>query len=268
MPPKRARERPAARWRCAAALALLCCGAAPAETALPFDASTVGGPVSNAAAEMFRPDGAGPFAAVVILHGCDGVGRHYRQWARQLRDWGYVALLVDSFRPRGIGNVCNHGMDMPPLTQAKDAFAAAAYLRTLPGIRAGIGLIGFSHGGWAVLKAVLTDTVRQDGATPFAAAVAFYPGCQRPLSSIATDTLILIGDADDWTPVDACRRWVAQADKGPHDIALKVYANALHGFDAPHPPHQYAGHLVGRDPAAADDALAVTHQFLAQRLGG
>ena len=256
----------------AAALSFLCmvAGCATpgrADTASPFNADTVGGPVSNARAELYRPDGVGPFPAVVVLHGCDGVGRHYREWARQLRAWGYVALLVDSFRPRGVATICNHGTDVLPLLQAQDAFAAADYLRTLPEIRADrIGLIGFSHGGWAVLKAVLAGTVQQDRATPFAAAAAFYPGCQKPDTSLATDTLILVGDADDWTPVNACRRWVDQADRSGHALDMKVYPTALHGFDAPHPPYVYAGHHVGRDPEAAEGAVAVTRQFFADRL--
>ena len=252
---------------CILVSALLCGAASPAGTVLSFDAGTVGGPVSNAPAELYRPEGTGPFPGMIVLHGCDGIGRHYRQWARRLRSWGYVALLVDSFRPRGVATTCNHGMDVPPLSQAQDAFAAAAYLRTLHDVRPDqIGVIGFSHGGWAVLKAVLASTVQHDQAMPFAAAVAFYPGCQKPDSGLATDTLILIGDADDWTPVDACRRWFSRVEKGAHVLEMKVYPGALHGFDAPHPPYQYAGHFVGRDPEAAEDAIALAQRFLAQRL--
>jgi dienelactone hydrolase len=101
------------------------------------------------------PRGAGPFSALVVLHGCNGVGPHYRNWARQLAEWGYVALLVDSFRPRNVAEVCNHGMLVPPQLQAQDAFSAAEYLRSRGDIRAErVAVIGFSHGGWAVLKAV------------------------------------------------------------------------------------------------------------------
>src|SRR4051794_36355255 len=105
----------------AAALALL--GAAPAS--LSFGPATVGGPGSNENGELYRPAGVGPFPAMVILHGCDGIGRHYRDWARRLAGWGYEALLVDSFRPRGTPSVCNHGMDIPPEQQAADGMAAA-----------------------------------------------------------------------------------------------------------------------------------------------
>ena len=51
---------------------------------------------------LFKPDGAGPFPAVVLLHGCGGIRTHFVQWAGAIRDMGYVALLVDSFRPRDL----------------------------------------------------------------------------------------------------------------------------------------------------------------------
>src|SRR6516165_10258428 len=147
-------------------LSVLLLGGASAETdPLLFDPSMVGGPASNAQAELSIPAGTGPFPAVVVLHGCDGVTRHARIWAQQLVAWGYVAIVVDSFRPRGVTTVCNHGMLVPPQLQAMDAFNAATYLCSQPSVRSErIGVIGFSHGGWAVLKAVLADTVSQAAA--------------------------------------------------------------------------------------------------------
>ena len=126
-------------------------GCAPAiAQPLAFDADTVGGPANEARGELFAPAGAGPFPAVVVLHGCDGVGRHDRLWARQLASWGYVALIVDSFRPRGMNSICNHGMLVPPQLQALDAFKAANYLRTLPNVSGNGWRMASWHGGWAV----------------------------------------------------------------------------------------------------------------------
>jgi dienelactone hydrolase len=141
-------------------LAFFLLGCAPAATQpLTFEPRVVSGPASDAPAELSAPTGAGPFPAIVVLHGCDALGRHVRIWARQLVDWGYVAIVVDSFRPRGMTTVCNHGMLVPPELQAMDAFNAANFLRGLPNVASDrIGVIGFSHGGWAVLKAVLADT--------------------------------------------------------------------------------------------------------------
>lgn len=247
------------RWRVTVVLCLLAAAPAPQH----FDAGNVGGPASNKPAELFEPTGPGPFPAMVVLHPCSGVGPHARNWARRLVGWGYVAIVVDSFRPRGVTNVCNHGMDIPPTLQAVDGFAAADYLRSLPNVRGDrIGVVGFSHGGWAVLKAVLESP----GYRPFAAAVAFYPGCDPPGAPLVTDTLILIGDADDWTPARRCLRWREMAHTNGHALPLTVYPGALHSFDSATPPHMYAGHLIGRDPAAAEDAFARTREFLAERL--
>ena len=161
------------------ALLIVLCSAANGAAARGFDPAKVGGPTSGAAAELYLPAGAAPVGAVVVLHGCDGIEPHYRQWAQRLADWGYAALLIDSFGPRGFQEVCNRGLLVPPEAQARDAFDGAAYLRAAPQVHAQrVGVIGFSHGGWAVLKAVLAGLVRRPNEPAFAAAVAFYPGCE------------------------------------------------------------------------------------------
>jgi len=234
-----------------------------------FDETSVGGPGSGARAELFMPTGATPTAAIVVLHGCNGVGRHDRVWAAQLAQWGYAALLIDSFRPRGFTEVCNRGRLVPPEAQARDAFDAAFYLRARLDIRAQrVGVIGFSHGGWAVLKAVLAGTIRRTDEPPFAAAVAFYPGCDPPGgAALETDTLILIGDNDEWTPPARCERWRDQVAPNGRTLQMKVYPGARHAFDALALPHYFAGHYIGRDPAAAVDAPIETRAFFAPRLG-
>jgi dienelactone hydrolase len=233
-----------------------------------FDPAKVGGPASGAPAELYLPAAMPPPAAVVVLHGCDGVGPHYRQWASRLADWGYAALLIDSFRPRGFSVICNHGELVPPEAQARDAFDGAAWLRNTQSVPANrVGVIGFSHGGWAVLKAVLGGLVRRPDEPPFAAAVAYYPGCDvrdPPAHRLETDTLILIGDADDWTPVERCTRWREAVRTAGHTLQMTVYPGARHGFDAPMGLHYYAGHYVGQDPAAFTASLTEVRNFFAE----
>ena len=245
-------------------------GLAVGAKAQGFDPAKVGGPGSGAPAELYLPAAMPPAAAVVVLHGCDGIEPHYRQWARRLADWGYAALLIDSFRPRGFSEVCNHGQLVPAEAQARDAFDGAAYLRSAPAVRAQrVGVIGFSHGGWAVLKAVLAGLVRRPDEPPFAAAVAYYPGCDPrdpPAHPLETDTLILIGDADDWTPVARCTNWRGAVRTDGHTLQMIVYPGARHGFDAPMGLHYYAGHYVGQDPAALAASLTEVRGFFAERL--
>jgi dienelactone hydrolase len=232
-----------------------------------FDPAKVGAPDSSSPAELYLPGGTPPSAAVVVLHGCNGIGRHEREWGRRLAQWGFAALLIDSFRPRGYTEVCNRGRLVPPEAQARDAFDGAAYLRAAPAVRARrVGVIGFSHGGWAVLKAVLAGVVRRPDEPPFAAAVAYYPGCDPPTGALETDTLILIGDADDWTPAPRCVRWRDTVATDGHLLRMKIYPGARHAFDAPSAPHLFAGHYLGREPAAFNDSLSETRSFLDARL--
>src|SRR5258708_319025 len=58
-------------------------------------------------------------------------------------------------------------------------------------------------------------------ARPFAAAVAFYPGCDPPDSALVTDTLILIGDAGDWTPDGRCARWRDTVHSTGHEVRMR-----------------------------------------------
>ncbi len=218
---------------------------------------------------FYKPDGAGPFPAVVLLHGCNGVGPHMQTWAQRLNRWGYAAIVVDSFGPRGhASGICNQGRLVPPETRARDAFAAAAWLRGQPGIDGErIAVIGFSHGGWTVMTTVLEATARTNDAAPFKAAVAYYPVCTPNNARLATDTLILIGEADDWTPAERCVTQVAgQLDHQPHKLELKVYPRATHAFDALGGPRTLWGHFMVYDGDAADDSFSMTRRFLDARL--
>lgn len=115
---------------------------------------TIGLAQSKPAGSLFLPRSSPPFPAVIVLHGCNGVSQNTRQWARRLADWGYAALILDSFTLRGIDNVCGHGMAFSGAERAKDAFAAAAWLRQRDDIDGEhIGLLGYSHGGWTALAA-------------------------------------------------------------------------------------------------------------------
>jgi hypothetical protein len=68
--------------------------------------SVKGEPI-NLVGHIRRPEGAGPFPAVVLLHGCAGDWRGMdSRWGARLIEWGYVALSVDSYSPRGIESVC------------------------------------------------------------------------------------------------------------------------------------------------------------------
>jgi dienelactone hydrolase len=116
---------------------------------------------------------------------------------------------------------------------------------------------------WCVIVAIPFSACQRSNP----AVVAFYPRSDLPRSVLVTDTLILIGEADDWTPADRCARWRDAVQSNGHTVWVKTNPGALHSFDAPAMPHAFVGHTIGRNPEAAADALAETRAFLAVRLG-
>jgi dienelactone hydrolase len=54
-----------------------------------------------------------------------------------------------------------------------------------------------------------------------------------PGAPLETDTLILIGDDDDWTPAARCARWRDVVQTNGHVLRMTIYPGARHGFDSP-----------------------------------
>ena len=219
---------------------------------------------NDQAGTLTLPKGTPPFPAVILMHGCGGVTQNMNVWAQRLRSWGYAALILDSFAPRGIENVCDRGNQFPPGERAKDAFAAAAWLRQRSEIDpARIGLIGFSHGGSTALAASVKRRIAALGAQPFKAVVAYYPNCPEIALELASDVQILIGSDDDWTPADRCTNWFPHyAEASVHKPLLKIYPGAVHAFDARAQSRVYFGHHLEFAAGAARDSFEVTKQFL------
>lgn len=232
---------------------------------------------ADVAGYLFRPDGAGRHPGVILLHGCDGLEWHTpRQfswhlltgYAERFVRLGYVALVLDSFEPRGIAGACNRPLTVSPERRAWDAFSAARYL-------AGTGLVdpgrlvieGRSHGAVAVLVAMEQGRWRLP--EHFAAGVAWYPGCGWTKGGLAGPVLILIGEDDEWTKAEVCRKFAARVAAGGQadELVLKIYPGATHAFDAQGSARIFAGHPIKPDPALAADAWGRVVDFLRQRIG-
>jgi dienelactone hydrolase len=215
---------------------------------------------------LMKPQGDGPFPAVVLLHGCNGIDDRQHIWAWRLKKWGYVSLVVDSLEPRGVSNVCS-GMSAPdPTVRGWDAHSAKSYLAELPFVdRNRVAVMGWSHGGAATLTAADVNAHRHDD--PFRAAIAFYPSCMflsQP-GEVDAPILILIGELDDWTSASLCEALVP-SEKTEPEIVLKVYPGAYHCFDDQRKSRVIRGHWLAYHPAAAADAIVQVRNFLTKHL--
>jgi dienelactone hydrolase len=204
-------------------------------------------------AVLFRPDGNGPFPAVVAMHSCGGLvnpsgmmAARYRDWAQQLVKAGFVVLFPDSYGSRGLGNQCaNRNQTIrSDHERVADATAARHWLQQQPEVTADrISLLGWSNGATGVLWTVRPHGKHEDRAD-FRSAVAFYPACRRldtTAWSARVPTLILIGALDDWSSAQDCERMVAGAKGRSARASIVVYPGAFHDFDHPSRPPQIRG---------------------------
>jgi dienelactone hydrolase len=236
-------------------------------------------------AMIYRPEGNGPFPAVVAMHNCAGlinssgtVATRYRDWAQELVKAGFIVLFPDSYGSRGLGNQCGN-RNLPVRAEHErvtDANAARHWLQQQPDVKPDrISLLGWSNGASGVLWTVRPHH-RRDDRPDFRSAVAFYPGCRRLNNtawSARVPTLILIGSMDDWTSAQECERMVAGAKGRSARASIVVYPGALHDFDHPSRPPEIRGGYAfsadgsgrihsGTNATARADALKRVSQWL------
>lgn len=235
-------------------------------------------------AALYRA-GSAPAPLVVALHGCGGLrnskgdlSRRHADWAERLNRLGYSVLFPDSFASRGVTSQCKAKDRVARASRERvdDVRRALAWAAAQPFVDSrAIHLLGWSNGGSTVLSAVQPGRGLASGAPDFASAVAFYPGCRVAAASARwrtrVDLLILIGEADDWTPAAPCEALAtAHADR----VSIRTYPGAYHEFDHPGIAiHERRGlafsgngtgvaHL-GTDPAARADVVERVPAFFA-----
>ena len=159
-------------------------------------------------AYLFRPGSAGPAPAVVMLHGRGGpyssndnvdctyvapsmpsrcnaatLSKRHVMWGEYWAERGYLALLPDSFGPRGkahgFGRFTHDDPDRANVNEETvrplDAEAALAYLRKRSDvIGSRVFLQGWSNGGSTALNVMIRQGSQTAG---YRGALVFYPCC-------------------------------------------------------------------------------------------
>lgn len=235
---------------------------------------------------LFQPSTPGPWAAIVMLHGrggpyssndnadCTFVGagtaspcnagtlsKRHAMWGEYWSARGYLALLPDSFGPRGkahgFGRFTHGDPDRDDVNETDvrplDAEGALTYLRGREDVVAGrIFLQGWSNGGSTALNVM----IRQGNRAGYRGALVFYPGCGQTAllaSSIATTAPIalFLGADDEEVSPQICQHVAERSAQAGSPIDVTVYSGATHDFDEPSSRRQ----ATPGNQAAMDDAL-------------
>jgi len=235
---------------------------------------------------VFQPSASGRHAAVVMLHGRAGpysslakgvysaatLSKRHKEWGSFWAERGYIAMLVDSFGPRGYpggfptGSYENRPAEVSEQTvRPLDAYGALRYLRERHDVIGDrIAVQGWSNGGMTVLVTMSDHAPGVSQPTPetgFRAAIAEYPGCGMDAVKGSyhsySPLLLMIAGADEEVSPKRCGEFAKRA----HLEAI-VYEGAEHNYDDP-------GTKKQSNPAnrrATEDTMRRAEAFFARQL--
>lgn len=234
------------------------------------DVPMPGGAVSRA--YVAHPKGAGPYPAILILHGTEGFAVTQIVLANDFAAAGFITVAACWFKgshlppgwrtPPGIP--CPNGpeFDGANMQTADNALALLEFVRTLPGVdRDRIGVWGQSRG--ATISLLLAAQNAPARAFVAAAPIYAYPkrgGAYRDdfpikfLDRIKRPVLMLQGTSDQIIPVDEAREFEAAARAAAVNLDAEYYPGEGHNLF----------YIGSQREASRDRAIA----FFRKNLGG
>jgi dienelactone hydrolase len=209
-------------------------------------------------ATLYKPAGAGPFPAVIVLHTSSGLRPADLTYASRLADEGYVCLVPDFFTAYGLSqNTRRDTFTTHAQAIYADFVSAIDTLKKTEGVRADrIGAVGFSNGGyWALLlaaKRAVQAGVSYYGAVNAAGTDNSLTALRNSFTSGSSPVLVLHGARDDTVlprHAEYLKSVLADA-KAPYEF--QMYETAGHSYERGKEP----------DRSAADDSWQRTLRFL------
>ena len=218
------------------------------------------GSVVSVQTHVLRPAVPPPYPVVIDMHGCSGiVPLRHRALTKYLNDLGYAVIKPESFKSRGDSNICDDTLRITPQQRLAEVESAIRYALHSDDFSDNIFLMGMSHGGSTVMR---VHHYQRPIFSKVNGIIAFYPYCLESVPSLIKDTLILIGELDDWTPAAYCQEmhiW----EKNEYTLDLVVYPDTYHSFDVPNVQDiVYYGHRLSYNEAATADSRARLKDFL------
>ncbi len=215
----------------------------------------------TASGYMAKPDGAGPFPAVVVIQEWWGLDAHIESLVERFAGEGFVALAPDLYH----GQVAQEPDDARKLVMQlnmplalTEIQGAMVYLTDLPEVEPkSVGVIGFCMGGRLALATA------SQGSERLGAVAAFYGGGVQPteefVKGISVPVLAVYGADDAGIPAEQRNALQDEMQRQNKDFDMVVYPDAGHAF------------LNEMRPAynenAATDAWARAVQWFSQHIG-
>lgn len=204
----------------------------------PEDAS-----VEKVKVKIYRQQGEGSFPAIIYLHGCGGyTSGYFKPWREMFSSLGYVAVVVDSWATRRISSVCDRkDLAFYVMARVGDVYGVLNYIienrekyKVDPGR---VVLFGNSNGAFVTHLSLQVRTFRRirkfvKPGAKLAGGIALYPHCTGKRPTFYNPLTIIIGEEDNWTLPEKCRKWV-DSPTSPKSAPLDVHflPDATHGFD-------------------------------------
>jgi dienelactone hydrolase len=245
-------------------------------------------------AYLFKPQTPGPHPAIVMLHGRGGpyssnvnkactlvsrtapsacnanaLSKRHLMWGQYWAERGYLALLPDSFGPRGkahgFGRFTHDDPDRADVNERtvrpRDAEGALNWLRRRTDIIPDrMFLQGWSNGGSTALNVMQRQSTKTSG---FRAALALYPGCGpkallAPRLATNAPVMLLLGSDDEEVSPARCQDMARRSIEAGGKIDVVLYPGATHGFDDPGSRHR----SIPANRSALEDALKRAMAFV------
>jgi carboxymethylenebutenolidase len=219
---------------------------------------------------VHRPEGTGPFPAVILLHGMGGMREDYHVEAEFLAQHGYLVLVLDYYREIHPGGVTGAEREKRWLEWQDEVVRAHAHLRGRSDVAADrIGLVGYSQGAAMAISTAhrlpgLRAIVDYFGPNVEGWYVGGVYGMREHLPADYLDrmppVLIQQGSADPIVPESNSERLHRALQEHGRVVEFHLYPGSLHSFHKP-----ISGTEEGRRVAAL--ARERTLRFLEKYLG-
>ena len=212
---------------------------------------------------LYRPEGKGPFPAILILHGDFGPTEWIKKQAQRLAGKGYLTLAIDLYRgemPKDVEEAHILERALPEERVLRDLKAAIDHLAASPLVQKDrIGILGWDMGGGHALEAAARDRRLR------ALVICYGRLITDParLAGLEAPVLGIFAGKDEGITPDTLKRFrAAMAKAGKRVAGLHVYPDCEGGFLDPSSPY------LSAPPPAREvaDAWRKIEDYLAQEL--